>query len=98
VSTERTDPWLPALRPGGDPDRVAITLDGRPYSYREFGEWMTTAGSLLDDPAGIDIGHLAVPQQLAAVFAAAASPPPDLDWDNMAIADAAALDGRWAAA
>ncbi|MDB5451773.1 MAG: bifunctional regulator KidO [Caulobacteraceae bacterium] len=37
-------------------------------------------------------------QELQAVIAAASSPPPDLDWEGMAIADPAALDGRWAAA
>ena len=34
-----------------------------------------------------------------AIVAAAASPPPDLDWDDMAIDDPDALDpGAWAAA
>ena len=36
--------------------------------------------------------------ELHAVVAAAASPPPDLDWDEMALEDPVALDGRWAAA
>jgi aryl-alcohol dehydrogenase-like predicted oxidoreductase len=37
--------------------------------------------------------------ELQAVIAAAASPPPDLDWDEMAIDDPVALDPRaWAAA
>lgn len=37
--------------------------------------------------------------ELQAVIAAAASPPPDLDWDDMAIDDPVALDPRqWAAA
>jgi aryl-alcohol dehydrogenase-like predicted oxidoreductase len=37
--------------------------------------------------------------ELTAVIAAAASPPPDLDWDEMAIDDPVALDPRrWAAA
>jgi aryl-alcohol dehydrogenase-like predicted oxidoreductase len=37
--------------------------------------------------------------ELSAVIAAAASPPPDLDWDEMAIDDPVALDPRrWAAA
>ena len=37
--------------------------------------------------------------ELQAVVAAAMSPPPDLDWDDMALDDPAALDGnRWAAA
>ena len=36
--------------------------------------------------------------ELSAVIAAAASPPPELDWDRMAIDDAEALDHRWAAA
>jgi aryl-alcohol dehydrogenase-like predicted oxidoreductase len=37
-------------------------------------------------------------QELQAVVAAASSPPPDLDWDGMALTDSAALDDRWAAA
>jgi aryl-alcohol dehydrogenase-like predicted oxidoreductase len=37
--------------------------------------------------------------ELQAVVAAALSPPPELDWDEMALDDPAALDGRgWAAA
>jgi len=41
----------------------------------------------------------ATARELAAVIAAAASPPPDLDWDEMAIDDPVALDPRrWAAA
>jgi aryl-alcohol dehydrogenase-like predicted oxidoreductase len=37
--------------------------------------------------------------ELQAVGAAAMSPPPELDWDNMALEDPSALDGRgWAAA
>ena len=37
--------------------------------------------------------------ELQAVVAAAMSPPPELDWDEMALEDPAALDGRgWAAA
>jgi len=37
--------------------------------------------------------------ELSAVIAAASSPPPDLDWDEMAIDDPIALDpDRWAAA
>jgi aryl-alcohol dehydrogenase-like predicted oxidoreductase len=38
--------------------------------------------------------------ELQAVIAASASPPPDLDWDEMALEDPAALIGRddWVAA
>ena len=36
--------------------------------------------------------------ELQAVIAAAASAPPDLDWDDMALDDPTPLDGRWAAA
>jgi aryl-alcohol dehydrogenase-like predicted oxidoreductase len=37
--------------------------------------------------------------EMSAVVAAAMSPPPDLDWDEMAIDDPVALDPRaWAAA
>lgn len=35
--------------------------------------------------------------ELSAVIAAAASPPPELDWDGMAIEDPDALDATWAA-
>lgn len=39
------------------------------------------------------------PSELQAVLAAAASPPPDLDWDEMALEDPAALERpHWAAA
>ncbi|MDP3745889.1 MAG: bifunctional regulator KidO [Phenylobacterium sp.] len=39
------------------------------------------------------------PAELSAVIAAASSPPPDLDWDEMALDDPIALDPRaWAAA
>ncbi|THD77994.1 MAG: bifunctional regulator KidO [Phenylobacterium sp.] len=44
----------------------------------------------------VDVGSSA---EMNAVIAAAMSPPPDLDWDEMAIDDPAALDPRaWAAA
>ncbi len=36
--------------------------------------------------------------ELSAVIAAAASPPPELDWDAMAADDPASFDTRWAAA
>lgn len=36
--------------------------------------------------------------ELSAVIAAASSPPPELDWDAMAVDDPVALDNRWAAA
>jgi aryl-alcohol dehydrogenase-like predicted oxidoreductase len=36
--------------------------------------------------------------ELQAVVAAATCPPPDLDWDDMALDDPTALDNRWAAA
>lgn len=36
--------------------------------------------------------------ELSAVIAAASSPPPELDWDEMALDDPIALDSRWAAA
>jgi aryl-alcohol dehydrogenase-like predicted oxidoreductase len=43
--------------------------------------------------------NVASAAELSAVIAAAASPPPDLDWDEMAIDDPNALDPRsWAAA
>ncbi len=42
---------------------------------------------------------VATAAELGAVIAAAASPPPDLDWDDMALEDPEALDPRrWAAA
>ncbi|HWF00165.1 MAG TPA: aldo/keto reductase [Caulobacteraceae bacterium] len=36
--------------------------------------------------------------ELSAILAAAVSPPPDLDWDDMALDDPDALEPRWAAA
>jgi len=43
--------------------------------------------------------NVASAAELSAVIAAAASPPPDLDWDDMALDDEVALDPRrWAAA
>ena len=37
--------------------------------------------------------------EMSAVIAAASSPPPDLDWDEMALDDPDALDrGQWVAA
>ncbi|MGH6992078.1 MAG: aldo/keto reductase [Caulobacteraceae bacterium] len=49
------------------------------------------------------IGGAATASELSAIFAAAAKPPTDLDWDGMALEDPAALDPpqgqrRWAAA
>ncbi len=39
------------------------------------------------------------PGELSAVIAAASSPPPDLDWDEMALDDPSVIDSRtWAAA
>lgn len=35
--------------------------------------------------------------ELSAVIAAASSPPPDLDWEGMALEDVEALEGGWAA-
>lgn len=44
----------------------------------------------------VDVASVA---EMSAVIAAASNPPPDLDWDEMAIDDPAALDPRaWAAA
>ncbi|MES2034557.1 MAG: bifunctional regulator KidO [Pseudomonadota bacterium] len=49
--------------------------------------------------AGAVLVNVASAAELSAVIAAAASPPPDLDWDEMAIDDPSALDPqRWAAA
>jgi aryl-alcohol dehydrogenase-like predicted oxidoreductase len=49
--------------------------------------------------AGAVLVNVASAAELSAVIAAAASPPPDLDWNEMAIDDPSALDPqRWAAA
>ena len=42
------------------------------------------------------LGSVTTVAEMSAVVAAAMSPPPDLDWDEMALDDAEALD--WAAA
>ena len=51
---------------------------------------------------GVDVAVLvgvASAAEMSAVVAAAMSPPPDLDWDEMALDDPVALDPRaWAAA
>jgi aryl-alcohol dehydrogenase-like predicted oxidoreductase len=50
------------------------------------------------EASGVLVG-VASASEMSAVIAAAASPPPDLDWDEMALDDPAALDGgAWAAA
>jgi aryl-alcohol dehydrogenase-like predicted oxidoreductase len=49
--------------------------------------------------ADIVIAGAATASELSAVIAAAASPPPNLDWDDMALEDPDIVDGgRWAAA
>ncbi len=49
--------------------------------------------------ASIVIVGASTATELSAVIAAAASPPPDLDWDDMALDDPVALDARrWATA
>ena len=49
--------------------------------------------------ADIVIAGAATASELQAVIAAAASPPPNLDWDDMALEDAQIVDpSRWAAA
>jgi aryl-alcohol dehydrogenase-like predicted oxidoreductase len=49
--------------------------------------------------ADVVIVGAATAAELSAVIAAAVSPPPELDWDDMALDDAAAQEARrWAAA
>jgi aryl-alcohol dehydrogenase-like predicted oxidoreductase len=50
------------------------------------------------EAASVIVGVTSAPE-LQAIVAAAMSPPPDLDWDDMALDEAAALEAdRWAAA
>jgi aryl-alcohol dehydrogenase-like predicted oxidoreductase len=57
-------------------------------------------GFVLSRPeASAVLVNVASAAELSAVIAAASSPPPDLDWDEMALDDEAVLDSRgWAAA
>jgi len=54
--------------------------------------------ALARQEASVVIVGVTTAAELQAVTAAAASPPPDLDWDEMALEDPTALDSRWAAA
>ncbi|WP_051266482.1 class I adenylate-forming enzyme family protein [Nakamurella lactea] len=77
--------WRPALRPGSiEPTRPAIQWTGQQLDYREFGARVRAAGHLdADDGPGaggatgasgvVDASRLPVPEQLVAVFAAAAT-------------------------
>jgi aryl-alcohol dehydrogenase-like predicted oxidoreductase len=91
------------------PDRVPAQLQGAAGSLSRARRMIAEGRS---DPLQAALGFaLSRPEadavivgagalaELNAVIAAAASPPPDLDWDEMAIDDPVALDPRrWAAA
>ena len=91
------------------PDRVPAQLKGaagrlsrarRMIAEGRSDPLQAALGFALSRPeADAVIVGAATAAELAAVIRAAASPPPDLDWDEMAIDDPVALDPRrWAAA
>ena len=91
------------------PDRVPAQLKGeagrlsrarRMIAEGRSDPLQAALGFALSRPeADAVIVGAATAAELSAVIAAAASPPPDLDWDEMAIDDPVALDPRrWAAA
>ncbi len=91
------------------PDRVPVALQSASRGLSRVRRMIAEGRS---DPLQAALGFaLARPEasavivgvttaaELQAVVAAAASPPPDLDWSEMALDDPTALDpGRWAAA
>lgn len=91
------------------PDRVPATLKGAAGRISRVRRMIAEGRS---DPLQAALGFaLSRPEasavlvspttaaELSAIIAAAASPPPDLDWNDMALDDPVALDpGRWAAA
>jgi len=91
------------------PDRVPAQLKGaagrlsrarRMIAEGRSDPLQAALGFALSRPeADAVIVGAATAAELSAVIAAAASPPPDLDWDEMALDDPVALDPRrWAAA
>src|SRR5579863_4281979 len=91
------------------PDRVPAQLKGaagrlsrarRMIAEGRSDPLQAALGFALSRPeADAVIVGAATAAELSAVIAAASSPPPDLDWDEMAIDDPVALDPRrWAAA
>jgi aryl-alcohol dehydrogenase-like predicted oxidoreductase len=92
------------------PDRASASLHGQAVSKLSRVRRMIAEGR--SDPLQAALGFalsrnegasvlvgVTSAAELSAVIAAAASPPPDLDWDDMAIDDPAVLDPRrWAAA
>jgi aryl-alcohol dehydrogenase-like predicted oxidoreductase len=91
------------------PDRVPATLKGASARLSRVRRMIAEGRS---DPLQAALGFALSRQEastvivgvtsaaeLQAILAAAASPPPDLDWDDMALDDETALDPRaWAAA
>ena len=85
------------------PDRAPAPLKGLSRVRRMIAEGRSdplqaALGFALSRPeAGSVIVGVTSAAELQAVVAAALSPPPELDWDEMAMDDPAALDGHWAA-
>ena len=90
------------------PDRMPATLKGAASSLSRVRRMIAEGRS---DPLQAALGFAlsrreascvivgaSTAQELTAIVAAAASPPPELNWDDMALDDANALDHRWAAA
>ena len=91
------------------PDRVPAQLKGaagrlsrarRMIAEGRSDPLQASLGFALSRPeADVVLVGVTTAQELAAVVAAASHPPPDLDWDDMAIDDPSALESeRWAAA
>ena len=91
-----TDAQKKELYDGGYKAAKAF-FDAKPNGVNTFGAIPANiAGCVYAD---LNNDGFITASELAAVIAAAASPPPDLDWDEMAIDDPIALDPRsWAAA
>ena len=83
------------------PDR-SINIDGPPLQAAFNAEGQPTQAALgfalsRAEGSAVLVGVNSA-AELSAVVAAASSPPPDLDWDDMAIDDPVALDPRrWVA-
>jgi len=84
--------------------RVFVALDGetlrRLIAEGRSDPLQAALGFALSRPeASAVLVGVASASEMSAVVAAAMSPPPDLDWDEMALDDPEALDpGAWAAA
>ena len=97
-------PAVPAARPGAEPAEGRRRPDQsrarRLIAEGRSDPLQAALGFALSRPeASCVLVGVASAAEMSAVVAAAISPPPDLDWDEMALDDPDALDPRaWAAA